>query len=152
MGGRWYNRLNGSVFQRKVSTMKKDAILAKLDSFPYGTDGFWLVTGAAMVVLGIKEETDDIDMGCTTEAADRLEADGYLYKVMEDGNRWFKINRDIEVFENWLYDSIVLLDGYPVISLQGIREMKQRLGRDKDLQDIQLIDMFISRNSSALSD
>lgn len=130
----------------------KKAITAALDAFPYGTDGFWLITGAALVMHGVREETGDIDMGCTTGAADRLEADGYLYKVTEDGNRWFKIGSDVEVFENWLCGSVELLDGYPVMSLQGVREMKRRLGREKDLRDIRLIDAFLSRNPFALPD
>ena len=58
--------------------MKKEQILAGLSGFPYDMDGFWLITGAALVLFGIREETGDIDMGCTSAAADRLEADGYL--------------------------------------------------------------------------
>ena len=129
--------------------MTRETVLAALEAFPYSLDGFWLTAGAALVLYGIREQTVDIDLGCTTEAADRLEADGYLYRVMDDRNRWFRIGEDIEVFENWLYGSVELLDGYPVMSLQGLREIKQRLGRDKDLRDIQLIDAFLSRNSAA---
>ena len=125
--------------------MKKVEIISELSEFKYDMDGFWLITGAALVLYGIRTETDDIDMGCTSEAADLLEADGYLYKVMEDGNRWFKLNDNIEVFENWLYGSVEMIYGYPVMSIQGIREMKQHLGRDKDLRDIQLIDAFLTR-------
>lgn len=126
--------------------MKKEDILIKLGGFPYRMEGFWLVTGAALVMFGVREETGDIDLGCTTEAADRLEADGYPYRVMEDGNRWFKIDRETEVFENWLCDSVVILDGVPVVSLQGLREMKRRLGREKDLRDIRRIDAFLARS------
>ena len=129
--------------------MTKEQIKVRLDAFPCGLDGFWLVTGAALVLFGVREETGDIDLGCTTEAADRLEADGYPYTVMEDGNRWFRIDRDTEVFENWICGSVEELDGYPVMSLEGIREMKQRLGREKDLKDIRLIDAFIARSTRA---
>lgn len=131
--------------------MKKEEIAARLDAFPYDMDGFWLITGAALVLFGVREETEDIDMGCSTEAANRLEADGHLYQVTEDGKRWFKIHGEFEVFENWLYGSVEQLDGYPVMSLQGIREMKQRLGREKDLRDIQLIDAFVARKDSDVS-
>ena len=126
--------------------MKKEDILAKLSEFPYSMEGFWLVTGAALVLFGIREETGDIDLGCTTQAADRLEADGFLYRVMEDGNRWFKIDRETEVFENWLCGSVDILDGVPVVSLQGLREMKRRLGREKDLRDVRRIDAFLARS------
>ena len=130
--------------------MKREDILAKLDGFPYGMDGFWLITGAALVLFGVREETDDIDMGCTTEAADRLEADGYLYKVTDDDSRWFRIGDDIEVFENWRCGAVEWLDGCPVMSLQGTREMKRRLGREKDLRDIRLIDAFLARSEQLL--
>ena len=66
---------------------------------------------------------------------------------MEDGSRCFRIGDYIEVFENWLYDSVELLDGYPVMSLKGIREMKRRLGREKDLRDIRAIDAFLSEQN-----
>ena len=131
--------------------MTKETLIAKLDDFRYGLDGFWLVAGAALVLYGIRQETGDIDMGCTTEAADRLEADGFLYQVMEDGNRWFRLDLETEVFENWFFDAVVLFDGYPVLSLQGLREMKQRLGREKDLRDIQLINAFIARDPADAS-
>lgn len=125
--------------------MNKEDIISKLGEFRYDTAGFWLITGAALVLYGIRAETEDIDMGCTSEAANLLEADGFLYKVTEDGNRWFKLNDDIEVFENWLYGSVEMICGYPVMSLQGIREMKQHLGREKDLRDIHLIDAFLEK-------
>ena len=125
--------------------MKKDEIIAGLNEFPYGKEGIWLITGAALVLYGVRDETADIDMGCTSAVADRLEEDGYLYKVTEDGNRWFKIDDHIEVFENWLFDRVELHDGCPVMSLKGIREMKQHLGREKDLRDIRLIDDFLSK-------
>ena len=123
--------------------MRKADIIAKLRDFPYGHDDFWLITGGAMVLYGIREVTHDIDLGCTKEMADALEAAGCLYQVMPGGNRWFKCSEDIEVFENWLYDTVVSVDGIPVISIDGLIAMKQRLGREKDLRDIALIQDFL---------
>ena len=114
--------------------MTKDDILAKLRAFPCDPGGYWVVAGAAMVLHGIKEETADVDLGCTAETADRLEADGYPYRRTRDGHRWFKIGGDIEIFEGWLYDTIVSVGGVPVISIQGLIQMKRELGREKDLK------------------
>lgn len=125
--------------------MNKETILAKLADFPYGMDGFWLVAGAALVLFGVRSETADIDMGCTTKAADRLEADGYPCEITEDGCRRFRIGGDLEIFENWLCGSVEIVDGIPTASLRGVREMKRRLGREKDLRDIRLIDAFPAR-------
>ena len=90
--------------------MNKETILAKLADFPYGMDGFWLVAGAALVLFGVRSETADIDMGCTTKAADRLEADGYPCEITGDGCRRFRIGGDLEIFENWLCGSVEIVD------------------------------------------
>ena len=125
--------------------MNKAEIISKLKNFKYDLNGFWLITGAALVLYGIREETGDIDMGCTTEAADRMQADGLFYRTTDDENRWFKIDCETEVFENWLFDSVETVEGIPVMSLKGIREMKLLLRREKDLNDIRLIDEYLSR-------
>ena len=119
--------------------MNKTDIIQKLRAFPYDRGAYWVAAGGAMVLHGIRNETRDIDLGCTPEMADRLEADGYPYQVTPDGNRWFKIGSDMEVFENWLYDTVVFADGIPVISLPGLIAMKQALGREKDSRDVELI-------------
>ena len=124
--------------------MKRADIIEKLESFPYGFDNCWVITGGAMVLYGLREETSDIDLGCTPQLADRLEADGYLHEVMDDGNRWFKLGEDIEVFENWGTETVVTPEGIPVLSLRELRELKQRLGREKDLRDIARIDAYLT--------
>ena len=127
--------------------MKKADIIEKLRSFPYDAKDYWVITGGAMAMYGIREETSDIDLGCTSEMADRLEKDGFLYKVKPDGTRSFRIGTDIEVFENWLYDSVEQVDGIPVISIPGLIKMKQTIGREKDERDLRLIDEYIRRSA-----
>ena len=70
--------------------MNRQEILAQLSRFPYDRSEYWVLTGAAMVLYGIKEETADIDLGCSTQMADRLEADGCLYRRTDDGKNVFK--------------------------------------------------------------
>ena len=123
--------------------MKKDDIISKLKTLDFDPDEYWVIMGAAMVIYGIKEETPDIDLGCTSEMADRLEEKGCLYKVTPDGNRWLRVGSGVEVFENWLYDTIVVKDEIPIISIQGLLTMKQRSGREKDSEDIELIKKYL---------
>lgn len=119
--------------------MKKQEILNQLSTFPYERDAYWIITGGAMVLYGIRDQTEDIDLGCSKEMADLLEADGYFYKHTTDGKRWFKYGENIEIFETWLCDQTTIIDGFHVISLKGLMEMKQGLGREKDRKDIELI-------------
>lgn len=119
--------------------MERADILARLRALPYDPSEYWVITGGAMVLYGLRERTHDIDLGCTPRLADLLQAEGNSPKITADGNRWFQLSEDLEVFENWLYDQVVPVDGVPVISLAGLLAMKQALGREKDQRDIRLI-------------
>lgn len=119
--------------------MNKTEIMKVLNEFPYSKDDYWLITGGAMVLYGIKEQTSDIDLGCNKKMADELEKDGFFYKFTESGNRQFKYGENIEIFENWLNDKAETVENIPVISVNGLIEMKQELGREKDNKDIELI-------------
>ena len=120
--------------------MNKTEIIHILNEFPFAREDYWIITGGAMVLYGFREQTSDIDLGCTTKMADELEREGFLYRISESGNRHFKYGEDIEVFENWLHDAVTYVEGFPVITIAGLIEMKRELGRDKDLRDIRLIE------------
>ena len=124
--------------------MNRAEILRRLQELPFDPAEYWLLAGGAMVLYGLRPETHDLDLGCTTARADALAAAGVLFKEMEDGSgRWFTLSDDVEVFENWLKDRVELVDGVPVVSLRGLREMKAALGREKDLRDVALIDALL---------
>ena len=123
--------------------MRKTDIIRKLQALDFDVSQYWVITGGAMVLYGIREETGDVDLGCTSELADLLEDQGYPVTVQKDGTRKIIICEDVEIFENWLYDTVQLVDGIPVISLNGLVQMKKSLGREKDLRDIQLIEAFL---------
>ena len=52
--------------------MNKQDIIQKVHALGFPIEDFWLVTGGAMVLYGIKNETHDIDLGCSKRLADRL--------------------------------------------------------------------------------
>lgn len=124
--------------------MNRQEILEQLEAFPYDRNEYWVITGSAMVLYGIREQAGDIDLGCSAKMADLLESDGYLFGRTKDGNRWFKVGESIEIFESWLYDSVVEIDGFQVISPGGLIEMKKHIGREKDFRDIALIESFLN--------
>lgn len=42
-------------------------------------------------------------------------------------------------------DTVETVCGFHVVSIKGLIEMKQELGRDKDKKDIELIKAFLNR-------
>lgn len=129
--------------------MKRTEIIERLRAFPYDAADYWVVAGAAMVLYGIRDECADIDLGCSSALADRLEAEAYPHRITPDGNRWFQYGEKMELFENWLYDKVLTIDGCPVISPEGLFAMKQALGREKDLADLSLIRNYLAQKAAS---
>lgn len=124
--------------------MKKTDIIRQLETLHFDKNEYWVITGGAMVLYGLREETHDIDLGCTKKMADELARRGFPVSLLDDGTRKICCGADVEIFENWLYDKIQWLDGIPVISLEGLAEMKRHIGREKDYRDIALIEHFLA--------
>ena len=120
-------------------TMDKTEIIEELNRFPYSKKDYWVLTGGAMVLYGIKEQTSDIDLGCSLKLADELERDGFFFRFTESGRRHFKYEDNIEIFENWIKDTVTLIENVPVVTIPGLIEMKRELGREKDSKDLDMI-------------
>lgn len=120
---------------------KKD-IIERLNTQLFISKDYWVITGAAMVLYGIKEETKDIDLGAGSKFIDEFISLGYEYSFCSDGTRKV-VFEEFEIFENWIYDTTTLIDDIPVISLNGLIEMKTQIGREKDFRDIEAIKEFM---------
>ena len=116
--------------------MDRRELVGRLAALPFDRGEYWLVAGGAMILYGLREQTADLDLGCSAAMADRLEASGCPCRLTESGKRCFRYEDDVEIFEDWLRGRVETLEGFPVVSLEGLLEMKRELGREKDRQDI----------------
>ncbi len=124
--------------------LNREDILRLLRELDFLGEDCWLTSGAALVLHGVKESTRDIDLICTTALADKLEGQGVPFRRDGlDGTRIFAVSGQIEVLENWHTDEVIELCGVRAASLLSIRRQKEKLGREKDLSDIRLIDEFL---------
>lgn len=122
--------------------LNKEEITHLLNETAFDPAEYWVTSGAAMVLYGIKPATKDIDLGCTSPMADRLENEGYPTEILPDRTRKITYSETIEIFENWLEDKAVFWEGFPIVSTDGMIRMKEKLGREKDFKDILLIKEF----------
>lgn len=118
----------------------KYSLLRRLQELSFSENEYWVVAGAAMVLHGFRFQTHDIDLGCATLLADKLEQQGYMVLRGKDGSRKILFSEDIEIFENWIDGTVEIISGVPVVSVDGLIAMKRKLGRKKDLTDIDLIE------------
>ena len=125
--------------------LNKEKIVCLLKEAAFDVNEYWVTSGAAMVLHGIRDTTRDIDLGCTSQLADKLEQDGYPVEVLQDGSRKIVFSETIEIFENWIEDKAVSVEGLPVVSVDGMIAMKEKLGREKDWKDIMLIKEHLAK-------
>lgn len=117
----------------------QQSLIQRLQELSFPKTEYWVVAGGAMVFHGFRPQTQDIDLGCSSLLADELERQGYSVSRCGDGTRRIQYANDIELFENWLEDTVEIICGVPVVSVKGLIQMKQKLGREKDLLDIALM-------------
>lgn len=101
------------------------------------------MTGAALVLHGVKEYTRDIDIGCSKELFKNLIEQGNKIQMLKNFEGII-IDDCIEIFKDWNADKVVYIGDIPVADLYSIRKYKQALAREKDIRDIELIDKYMS--------
>jgi len=121
----------------------KEDIIKILKDIDLPLSEYWITSGAGLVIHGVKESTNDIDLGCTTNLIEHFLKKGCKYRVAEDNSRIMEITNTIEILENWFVDEIEFIDGLPIGSLESIKTQKTELGREKDINDIRIIDEYI---------
>ncbi|MBW9158583.1 MULTISPECIES: hypothetical protein [Clostridium] len=121
----------------------KEDIIKILKSMDLPLSEYWITSGAGLVLHGVKERTNDIDLGCTTRLIEHFLKKGCRYRLAEDNSRIMDINDTIEILENWFVDEIEFIDALPVGSLASIKKQKSELGREKDITDIKMIEEYI---------
>lgn len=123
--------------------LNKQEILKQLKQLPLDPQQYCVMTGAALVIYGVRPQTADIDLGCTEAQFDELLKKGYERREKK-GNPCILIEDMIEIYRNWLPEKIVYIDGVPLADILCIRDYKQSLGREKDFIDLDLIDRFLN--------
>lgn len=125
----------------------KDEIITLVKEMNFPDGEYWITSGAGLVLHDIKEATQDIDMGCTTNLVEYFIDKGCKYRFGKNNVRIIEVNDKIEMIENWLVDEIVFIHGLPVGSISSIKKQKILLAREKDFEDIKLIDKYIKRTT-----
>lgn len=125
--------------------LKRKDIKVILEGLNLPKEHYWILAGASLVMHGVKDETRDIDLGCSKFLFQNLIKNGYKPIVLNDSSRVIRVKEDLEIFEEWKVDNIEVINNLPVGSLESIRKHKIELGREKDLKDIELIDSFLQK-------
>lgn len=123
----------------------KSEIISALESSSLPHDSYWVLMGAALVLHGIKQETNDIDLGCKENLFHELIKNGYVPCISSSGKKRIDYSSTIHIYDDWNC-SICSIEGINVATLDCIIENKKAFGRAKDIADIELINNWMNNN------
>ena len=125
--------------------MNKEQIIKILKNYKLNSKEYIVISGAAMVILGIKEKTNDIDISVTKEYYEYLKNNYNVTfdKINRYNNEVYFIDNVINFGIDYYTENYINVDGINVESPNEILKLKRSLNREKDLKDIKLIENYM---------
>lgn len=125
--------------------MNKKDIFNKLKNLDIPKDKYIIISGASLVVQGIKEETNDIDISCSKEYYDKL---SWPIKKSSNGKE-IKYNDVFEIGYNYYNkDNMVIINDYQFMNLESCLDFKKELNRPKDKKMITKLDLLLGKDDN----
>lgn len=123
--------------------MKRREIIELLKSYKFDINEYIVLSGAAMVIHGLKDETNDIDISVTPEYYDYLLShyDCEFEKINEFNHAVYYIDNVINFGRDYYDNERTIIDGISVQTIENIIRLKQYLNREKDKHDLNLLNL-----------
>ena len=121
--------------------LRKEDIIKLLQDINLDPNNYIVISGAAMVLLDIKEYTTDIDIAVTKDYYDYLLSNyNCVYeRTNEFNNECYIINNIINFGIDYYDEDRIIINNIPVQTIPNLIKLKEFLKRDKDKKDIELI-------------
>lgn len=127
--------------------------IAKVKELDLPKDSFVVVGSSTMVVLGMAEEDNDVDLTVKQEIFDKFKVLGWKQEFFEDipvlkheiydvGTRFYKWQVED------LLDDAIWVEDVPFMSLQKLLEWKKHMMREVDIPHIKLIEAYLRQHEN----
>ncbi len=124
--------------------MMKEEIFKELEKLDLPKDKYIVISGASLVVQGIIEETDDIDLACSKDFFEKLD-----WPIREEYGSKIK-HKDIFDIDYDLYDEIrvIEINGYRFMNIDACLELKKEMNKPKDKKLIKELELRVCLNDN----
>lgn len=124
--------------------MNKEEYIKKLDSLNLDKDRYCIISGGVMLLYGLKEKTEDIDIKVKPNYFEELK-ERFNFKKSPKYPYLYEIDDETEVAVlDYNYSDVRMVDGYPVESLELQLKWMLENNRPKDREKIEIIKEYLN--------
>ncbi len=124
--------------------MNKEEYIKKLDSLNLDKDRYCIISGGVMLLYGLKEKTEDIDIKVKPNYFEELK-ERFNFKKSPKYPYLYEIDDETEVAVlDYNYSDVRMVDGYPVESLELQLKWMLENNRPKDKEKIEIIKEYLN--------
>ncbi len=124
--------------------MNKKEYIEKLDTFQLDKNRYCIISGGVMLLYGLKETTEDIDIKIRPDYFEELKT-RFNFKKSPKYSYLYEMNESTEVAVlDYNEKDIRYVDGYPVESLELQLKWMIENNRPKDQEKIKIIKEYLN--------
>lgn len=132
--------------------MRKIELLNLLEELNFPKDEYYVLSGASLVLRGIKEEANDLDLCISEELFDQIKDKFNLTDEKKNECGFYKINDNLEIVVDKKEDfKMEMGEKYNLEDLQTILDFKINRNLPKDKKDIDNIKKYLYTKNTSLS-
>lgn len=124
--------------------MDKKEFLKLVDSLNLPKGEFYVLGGGALLVAGLRESTNDLDLCVSKELFEVLRKKYDLKEEQKNKYGFYPISELVEVVPNKKEDfKLMEVNGYPIEDLRQMLAFKEKRNEEKDKKDVEKIKEFL---------
>ena len=132
--------------------MKTIELLNLLEQLNFPKDEYYVLSGASLVLRGIKEEANDLDLCISEELFRQIKEKYNLTEEKKNECGFYKINDNLEIVVDKKEDfKMEIGEKYNLEDLQTILDFKINRNLPKDKKDIDNIKKYLYTKNTSLS-
>ena len=129
--------------------MNKIELLNLLEELNFPKDEYYVLSGASLVLRGIREEANDLDLCISEELFKQIKDKYNLTEEKKNECGFYKINDNLEIVVNKKEDfKMEIGERYNLEDLQTILDFKLKRNLSKDKKDIANIKIYLEKNNT----
>ena len=128
--------------------MKKIELLNLLKELNFPKDEYYVLSGASLVLRGIRKEANDLDLCIPEELFNEIKDKYNLAEGNKNECGFYKINDNLEIVVNKKEDfKMEIGEKYNLEDLQTILDFKIKRNKPKDKEDIENIKKYLEKHN-----